>query len=144
MPGIVGPRAISHIGVYVDNVDASMQFYSDVLGFDSMYRVTADGVDLGGVALGEVLIEFIHGSRDSPSALRRAELGVNDTHLGITVSRLDVALEALERRGVMVFDGPRTVGNATIAFIVGPEQRPVELVEFSGGEDRAMAFLRPK
>ena len=121
-----------------------MQFYSDVLGFDRTYRVTAGDVELGGVALREMLIEFIHAPKSSPSAVLREEYGVGETHLGITVSRLNEALEALERRGVVVFDGPRVVGNATIAFIVGPEQRPVELIQFSGGEARSMDFLRPQ
>jgi catechol 2,3-dioxygenase-like lactoylglutathione lyase family enzyme len=130
--------------MYVDDVDSSMEFYSDVLGFDSTYRVTADGVELGGLALREMLIEFIHAPKGSSSALLREKLGVGETHLGITVSRLNEALEALERRGVVVFDGPRTIGNATIAFIVGPGRRPVELIQFSGGEARSMDFLRPK
>jgi lactoylglutathione lyase len=141
VPGIIGSRAVSHVGMYVDDVDSSMQFYSDVLGFESTYRLTADGVELGDVALREMLIEFIHAPKSSTSALIRERLGVGKTHLGITVSRLNEALEALERRGVVVFDGPRTMGNATIAFIVAPGQRPVELIQFSGGEARSMDFL---
>jgi hypothetical protein len=33
MAGIIGSLAISDVGMYVDDVDSSMQFYSDVLGF---------------------------------------------------------------------------------------------------------------
>jgi catechol 2,3-dioxygenase-like lactoylglutathione lyase family enzyme len=142
MSEAVKSRLISHVGMVVDDVDACMRFYADVMGFTRMYEATMDtGLELGGVALGDTLIEFIHGSPESPILAARGRVGAAKTHVGITVTQLDKALEVLERLGVVVFDGPREVGNATIAFALDPENRPVELIEFSGGEGRAMDFL---
>jgi catechol 2,3-dioxygenase-like lactoylglutathione lyase family enzyme len=142
--GAVGSRVISHVGMLVSNVDACIEFYADDLGFDRLYRTTLDnGVELGGVALDNTIVEFIHAPEGTEVAVAREQVQAQSTHLGITVQRLSVALETLQRKGVVVFDGPRMVGNATIAFALDPENRPVELIEFSGGEARAMDFLRP-
>ncbi len=142
MSGAVQSRLISHVGMVVDDIDACMRFYADVMGFTRMYQAKMDtGIELGGVALGDTLIEFIHGSPESQFLAARERVGAARTHVGITVTRLDQALEALERLGVVVYDGPREVGNSTIAFALDPERRPVELIEFSGGEGRAMDFL---
>ena len=143
MSGAVESRLISHVGMVVDDIDACMRFYTDVMGFTRMYQAKMDtGLELGGVALGDTMIEFIHGAPENPFLAARERVGAGRTHVGITVTRIDKALAALERLGVVVYDGPREVGNATIAFALDPEQRPVELIEFSGGEGRAMDFLR--
>ncbi len=143
MSGAVESRLITHVGMVVDDIDACMRYYADVMGFTRMYQAKMDtGIELGGVALGDTLIEFIHGSPESQFLAARQRVGAARTHVGITVTRLDQALEALERLGVAVYDGPREVGNSTIAFALDPERRPVELIEFSGGEGRAMDFLR--
>jgi catechol 2,3-dioxygenase-like lactoylglutathione lyase family enzyme len=138
----VGPRMISHVGMLVDDIEACMQFYADVIGFKRMYQVELDtGLELGGVALGDTLIEFIHAAPCAPTLKAREQVGAGRTHVAVTVAELQGALETLERAGVSVFEGPRVVGNANIAFVLDPERRPVELIEFSGGEARAMDFL---
>jgi catechol 2,3-dioxygenase-like lactoylglutathione lyase family enzyme len=143
MSGGIGPRMISHVGMLVDDVEVCMQFYADIIGFKRMYHAELDtGMELGGVALGDTLIEFIHAPPGTPTLEVREQVGAGRTHVAVTVTELENALKTLERAGVSVFEGPRVVGNANIAFVLDPERRPVELIEFSGGEARAMEFLR--
>jgi catechol 2,3-dioxygenase-like lactoylglutathione lyase family enzyme len=138
----VSPRTVSHIGMLVDDVGACMEFYADVIGFKRMYHAElGSGLVLGGVGLRDTLIEFIHAAPGTPTLSLREQVGAGRTHVAVTVTELQKALETLERAGVSVFDGPRVVGSANIAFVLDPERRPVELVEFSGGEARAMDFL---
>ena len=143
MSGAVESRLISHVGMVVDDIDACMRFYADVMGFTRMYQAKMDtGIELGGVALGDTLIEFIHGSPESPFLAAREACRRGENARGHHRHSARPGARSAGASGGVVYDGPREVGNSTIAFALDPERRPVELIEFSGGEGRAMDFLR--
>jgi catechol 2,3-dioxygenase-like lactoylglutathione lyase family enzyme len=138
--GAVGVRSVSHVGMYVEDVQASLRFYEDVLGFRRLYHHDFGGHELGAVALGDTMIEFIKTTQDA--AVDRSRQGaVHRTHVSMTVENLDVSLAEIERRRITVFSGPIEAGPSKIAFVVGPDQRLIELVEFAGGEKTALELV---
>jgi catechol 2,3-dioxygenase-like lactoylglutathione lyase family enzyme len=139
--GAVGTRLVSHMGMYVEDVEASLEFYEEVLGFRRLYHHDFGGHELGAVALGNSMIEFIQAGREDATAGGHPQGEVHRTHLSMTVESLDASLAEIERRGIPVFRGPIEAGPSRIAFVVGPDQRLVELVEFSGGEGTALELL---
>jgi catechol 2,3-dioxygenase-like lactoylglutathione lyase family enzyme len=139
--GAVGTRLVSHVGMYVEDVEASLTFYEEVLGFRRLYHHDFGGHELGAVALGDAMIEFIQAGGENPLAEGHRHGEVHRTHLSVTVESLDAALAEIERRGIPVFAGPLEAGPSKIAFVVGPDQRLVELVEFAGREASALELL---
>jgi catechol 2,3-dioxygenase-like lactoylglutathione lyase family enzyme len=136
--GAAGTRSVSHVGMYVEDVKASLRFYEEVLGFRRLYHHDFGGHELGAVALGDVMIEFIQAGRELPVADGQQQSAMHRTHLSLTVESLDAALAEVERRGISVFSGPMEAGPSKIAFVIGPDDRLVELVEFAGGESTAL------
>jgi catechol 2,3-dioxygenase-like lactoylglutathione lyase family enzyme len=139
--GAVGVRSVSHVGMYVEDVQASLGFYEEVLGFRRLYHHDFGGHELGAVALGDAMIEFIQTGRELPLADGQQQRVMHGTHVSVTVESLDAALAEIERRGISVFSGPMEAGPSKIAFVVGPGQRLVELVEFVGGEETALELV---
>lgn len=53
-------KGVAHTGIIVSNMDASVQFYTDVLGLDLLQRIPAGPVELGFLGVdGETVIELI-------------------------------------------------------------------------------------
>lgn len=139
--GLIGTRLVSHVGMYVEDVQASLTFYEDVLGFRHLYHHDFGGHELGAVALGDSMIEFIQTGGDNALAEGQRFGHIHRTHLSMTVESLDSALAEIERRGIPIFQGPIAAGPSKIAFVVGPDERLIELVEFVGGEGTALELL---
>jgi catechol 2,3-dioxygenase-like lactoylglutathione lyase family enzyme len=139
--GPLGTRSVSHVGMYVEDVSASMTFYEEVLGFRRLYLHDFGGHELGAVALGDSMIEFIQTGQGNPLADAQRAGEAHRTHLSMTVESLDFALAEIERRGIPVLSGPIDAGPSRIAFVVGPDNRLVELVEFAGQEGTALELL---
>src|SRR5512134_3809222 len=107
-------RKVSHIGICVSDMDRSIAFYRDVLGFrfDRELRVAGEpsdtllrlrGVDLHAVYLERdgFCLELLHYA--SPRSARVAPAhAMNDlgfTHLSVKVPSIDQALEDLAAAG---------------------------------------------
>jgi catechol 2,3-dioxygenase-like lactoylglutathione lyase family enzyme len=137
--GAIGTRSVSHVGMYVTDVVSSLEFYEEVLGFRRIYHHDFGGHQLGAVALGDAMIEFIQ-TQEEPT-IDEQQGKAHRTHLSITVQSLDSALAEIERRGIQVSSGPMDAGPSRIAFVFAPGQRLVELVEFAGGEGTALELI---
>jgi len=147
----VGDRPISkisHIGVCVSDMERSLRFYCEVLGFTvsaTMPEVRVEGepsdtlLRLRDVKLHAVYLErdgfrleLLHyASPRSPG--RPPERAMNDlgfTHLSVQVPDVAAALKALEGAGVAVDrDTVVEVGGLTVAaFVRDPDGLPIELV----------------
>lgn len=113
------PR-IAHIGVAVEDLDAALAFYRDVLGLEPSAPETADGAQIVSVRLGDVEVELLHPETvESPVARFLAKRGPGIHHLCYRVPDLDRALAACRERGYRLVDEvPRTgAGGRRIAFV---------------------------
>lgn len=137
----------SHLGICVSDLEASLSFYRDALGFEPSGDLEVKGepsetlLRLRDVALRAVYlcrdgvtIELLHYA--SPGHLGdgtpRAMNALGLTHLSLRVDDLDAQLAKLEARGVPILRETRIHNPALGAraiFVTDPDGTLVELVE---------------
>lgn len=133
-------HTVHHHGISVADIERSLAFYRDALGFEVIDRYTLDdeglsaaiGADAtgrfaqldGGTARVE-LVEYDTGEPVPATAV----YDTGATHLGVEVADVDAAYEALPE-GVEAVSGPQTTGSGTrICFLRDPDGTLVELLE---------------
>ena len=143
----IGGR-LTHVGICVSDMERSLRFYRDPLGFAASgafpeLRVENEAADkllaLRGVALHAVYlerdgfrIELLHYARPASPAVAPRR-GMNDlglTHLSIRVADLDAAMAEIESGGGSV-DRATLVemgGRRVAVFARDPDGLPIELV----------------
>ncbi|UUZ83401.1 VOC family protein [Paenibacillus sp. P26] len=120
---------LEHIGVRVNDMDASVRFYTEVLGMKLVHRAAlADGVELGFLAFPgseNVEIELIGRGSDGLSDSGKVH------HIAFTVSDIEGEIERLKSLGVQMIDEtPKTILNgAKLAFFFGPDGERLELFQ---------------
>jgi catechol 2,3-dioxygenase-like lactoylglutathione lyase family enzyme len=140
---------LTHVGICVSDLERSLRFYLDLLGFVYEHELSVAGepsatllrlrdVDLHAVYLVRdgVRIELLHFA--SPSAPARRERTMHEpglTHLSFRVVDLDATLAALRAAGERVLD--ETViripeFQAAACFITDPDGQLIELVQAPG------------
>ena len=124
---------LAHIGVFTDDLDKSIEFYTNVLDFTLDYTAeVGDGaVGLAFVTNGNCIIELIHNKNMDVAASRQAgiidhiALGVKD--ISPLVKRLEakgVTYETKEPMGVNLKNGARNI------FFSGPSGERLEFFEY--------------
>lgn len=114
------PVAVHHVSLNVDDVEAALRFYCDVLGLEP--RADRPDFPFGGAWLdiGGQQVHLIEGK--PPPGLGQ--------HFAILVDDLDGTVTELRDRGVEVSD-PKPVGTSRQAFITDPAGNLVELHQAS-------------
>jgi catechol 2,3-dioxygenase-like lactoylglutathione lyase family enzyme len=136
----------SHVGICVSDLDRSLRFYCDGLGFEPAERYELDSTSLPGLeralevpddvvivsqmiqrdGLRIELLKFAEpGVVGSPSQ-RRNQRGL--THLCLYVDDVDAAAERLLEFGAFVLDGTRASVGTEILFVMDPDGVRVELM----------------
>jgi methylmalonyl-CoA/ethylmalonyl-CoA epimerase len=113
------PR-IAHIGVAVDDLEAALTFYTEVLGLAPGPRAVADGATIVSLKFGESEVELLEPrTPDGPIAKFLAKRGPGIHHICYRVPDLDQALDACRRAGYRLVDEqPRVgAGGHRIAFV---------------------------
>ena len=127
------PR-IAHVGIAVENLDAALPFYRDVLGLTPHPPEVADGATIVSLPFGESQIELLEPRNpDGPIARFLARRGPGIHHICYRVADLDAALAACRSQGYRLVDEtPRTgAGGKRIAFI-HPKATSGILLELAG------------
>jgi len=140
----------SHVGICVADLERSLAFYRDALGFRERKRLEISGevsetllglrdVDLQAVFLERdgVRLELLHysspGHRGAGEPRPMNALGLS--HLSLAVADLDAALAALERAGARVLHATRVHNpelRASAIFVTDPDGTRIELVQSRG------------
>jgi catechol 2,3-dioxygenase-like lactoylglutathione lyase family enzyme len=125
---------LSHIGIYTRDMDKSIVFYANVLGFVEIWNGIVDHptgkIHAAMLKLGDCIIELV-----VPVDLNR----VNNTagplqHLALKVDSLEKTIEKLEAKGID-FSKEKLEFLTTFytgikhAFLYGPSGERIELVE---------------
>jgi glyoxylase I family protein len=109
--------AVHHVSINVDDVDAAVAFYLDVLGLVMRQDRPADlGVDGVWLDAGGQQVHLIHAS--PPTA--------RGQHFALLVEDLDIAVSELRARDVNVSD-PAPVGRSRQSFLNDPAGNLIEL-----------------
>ena len=146
----MGVQRLSHIGICVSDLERSIAFYRDALGFALLSELEVSGaeseqlLDLEPVVLRAVYLERDHtriellhfeepGETGAPGPHPVNRLGL--THLSFRVDDLDDAVEAVERNGGRTLkrsriDNPRF--QTAAIFVTDPDGLRIELLTAPG------------
>jgi len=136
----------SHLGMCVSDLDRSLRFYCDGLGFEAADRHELSSEQLPGleknlevlddvvltlqiIQRGDLRIELLEfrepGVVGSPSQ-RRNQLGL--THLAFYVDDVDAAAERMLEHGALVLDDTRANLGTDVVFLMDPDGVRIQLV----------------
>ena len=145
---LVAAARLTHIGLCVEDIDRSLRFYVDGMGFEEVGRMTTDepdtakilevpgaAVDLVYLARDGFRIELIAFSAPGVDASdgRRPVNRVGLTHLAFRVDDLDAWCERIRAAGGTVLEHTASrfvTGNRGI-MAVDPDSTRIELIERS-------------
>ena len=113
---------LDHIAIVVKDLDATVAFYTETLGFGLVYReIVADqGVEAVGLRTGDAVIELLRPlSEDSPIAAFRGEAATKLHHTAYRVADIRAELARLKAAGIRLIDEEPRAGahGNTIAFL---------------------------
>jgi len=127
MKGITG---LGHVAIKVKDIDRTLGFYVDKLGFPEMMRLNRDDGSLWLVYLritDDVFLEVFPGAEDNRAPGQGAN-GVN--HLCLVIENLDVFCPQLESKGIPLTQPIKTGADGNRqAWIEDPDGNRIELME---------------
>jgi catechol 2,3-dioxygenase-like lactoylglutathione lyase family enzyme len=132
-------RAFSHVGITVTDVDRSVAFYTEVLGFRVRWHDEHDGWRRVGLAVDSMSLELFSShptgqTIDPVDILYPAPYG--RPKIALTVADIDAAYAEVIERSVPNL-GPVTVtGVSRIFFVLDPDGTLIQLHQFDAGYER--------
>jgi methylmalonyl-CoA/ethylmalonyl-CoA epimerase len=124
---------VSHIGIAVESLSATLPFFRDVLGLPEAALDDADGAKIVALEAGDSLVELLEADDPaSPIARFIAKRGAGIHHICFSVDDLDATLERCRAAGVLLIDEKPRIGaeGKRIAFL-HPRSTGGVLVELS-------------
>ena len=113
---------IDHTGVAVDDLDAAIKLYRDVLGMPLVHRevVTEQGVEAVLLDVGDGHVELLSPlGDDTPVGKFLAKKGPGLHHVAYAVSDIEATLAGLAEAGVRLIDETPRIGirQSRVAFV---------------------------
>ena len=137
MPQPIALSSLHHVGATVSDLDASIAWYRETLGFELLSSYGWPGVRAAFIGRGDIRIELFQNADAAPMSDERRQPETNLRiggigHLALGVADLDVAVDDLQGRQVEIVAPPREVPDGSgsrFAFIRDNEGMLVELFE---------------
>lgn len=120
---------LAHVGLYVKDIERSLAFYKDILGFECYFRFVLDGeVPIAFIKNGTCEIEIIQ----TPKIDSRDD-GIVD-HIAFLVDDIEAVRAKLVEQGVKfdsgIIDHPECKENGSKwSFFRGPDNEHLEIVQ---------------
>jgi methylmalonyl-CoA/ethylmalonyl-CoA epimerase len=113
---------VDHVGVAVEDLDAAIQLYAELLGMPLVHRevVEQQGVEAVLLDVGESHVELLAPlGPDTPVGRFLAKKGPGLHHVAYGVEDVDATLEALKAAGTRLIDETPRIGirNSRVAFV---------------------------
>lgn len=126
-----------HVGIVVQDIEASAAWYVEHLGFERLYSYGWPGVKAAFIGRGNLKIELFQNEQATPMSAERQSAQTNlkiggISHFAIEVEDIDAAIEQLQAKGIEIVSPPRDVPNSggdRFAFVHDNEQMLVELFQ---------------
>jgi catechol 2,3-dioxygenase-like lactoylglutathione lyase family enzyme len=150
----IAVQNFSHICIGVSDIEASLAFYTAVLGMDVVFDVELAGAGLESVTGGAAQQGRMVGGLIGAAMVELLSLGAvpgspSGPHLGYTnmsfrVDDLDAAYDTVRRHHPDVrAEPPVDIGGVRMFFIHDPDGTPIELLELPGGASSTVQLWRP-
>src|SRR5947209_9022331 len=152
-PHPIAVQNFSHICIGVSDIEASVAFYTEVLGMDIVFDVDLDGAGLESVTGGAAQQGRMVGGLIGAAMVELLSLGAvpaspSGPHLGYTnmsfrVDDLDAAYDAVRHHHPDVrAEPPVDIGGVRMFFVYGPDATPIGLVELLPGVTTPLQLRR--
>jgi lactoylglutathione lyase len=125
--------AYDHIHLRSPDPEETARFYERMFGAEIIRSVQSDGRPRIDMRLGGVMVFIARAEAGATSEPPRApHLGLE--HIGLRVAGIDRVVAELKSKGAEITREPQTIRpGVRIAFLRGPQNVPIELLERSGG-----------
>lgn len=143
MSGKVPIQGVSHVSIYVSDMDRSLHFYRDVFGFEPIFDDKIEGAGLSAIAgvpdthgralggrIGELRVELLELS-NVPRQPRPPGLGL--AVLSMHVPNADAAYQSVLALGYRCRSAPVDVLGTRMFFALDPDGQGIEMVEYPKG-----------
>ena len=124
---------IDHVAIVVKDLDATLRFYTETLGFSELYRevIYDQGVEAVGLKAGDSSVELLLPlTESSPVALYRGDAATKLHHTAYRVTDIEAALRALKEKGVALIDErPRRGAHGNLIAFLHPKSTGGVLIE---------------
>ena len=115
-------KKIEHIGIAVQNLEKSLNFYHNILGLEFLKReiVESQGVEIAFLKIGESKIELLEPLNEESVIARFIEKnGQGIHHFAILVDNIEDKIKTMQAQGTRLIGDKVTVGadNMKIIFI---------------------------
>ncbi len=120
-------KRIDHVEIIPSNIDKTIDFYTNILGFKIKERFRVDRPPLAEIAflqLNDSMIELLSFKNASPPAVAPQ---VGFRMMAIEVDDMDKTIAYLDTKGVKITNGPRLMGKSKRAEIKDPDGLAIEL-----------------
>lgn len=129
--------ALHHVGIVVQSLEASVDWYVEHLGFERLFTFGWPGVQASFIGRGPLKLEFFQNEEAEPMATERRDIATNlktggINHFAVEVDDLDAEVARLMGEGVPIVSPPREVpnsGGSRYAFIHDNEGMLIELIQ---------------
>lgn len=124
---------IDHVAIVVKDLETTLRFYTETLGFKELYRevIYDQGVEAVGLEAGESHVELLLPlDEDSAIARYRGDADTKLHHTAYRVADIGAALEGLKAKGVRLIDErPRKGANGSMIAFLHPKATAGVLIE---------------
>ena len=129
MRGIYG---IHHICVHTPDIEKSIAFYRDIMGFSVIGRETCDFGEYAMMRLNDSLLELIQPNEQDDETF--GDKG-SITHIGLAVEGIEAVWDELHKKGVQLLsesieDDDAPMGGLRVIQLLGPSQEHLNLYEW--------------
>jgi len=121
-------QGFNHIHIVCTDVATTERWFVDGLKADLVERRDSRGAPTSELSLAGVRI-LLRSARDDEGLASDGQRRFGTDHFGLTVSNVDETVETLRGRGIQISVEPRNSPKNRIAFIKGPDNVLIELVE---------------
>lgn len=150
----IAVQNFSHVCVGVCDIEASLAFYTSVLGMDVVFDVELEGAGLDSITGGAAQQGRMIGGLIGAAMVELLWLGAvpqcpSGPHLGYTnisfrVDDLDATYDVVERHHPDVrAEAPVDIGGVRMFFGYDPDGTPIELLEPPAGISSTVQLWRP-